>query len=377
MATVKEVTLEALDGNRIMIPLLVTEQCNFACGHCFYSCSPQSPNLFMSDEILSQVERQVQELNEFDIKPGINLIGGEPTLNLKRFDRYLRWAMGLFRAEMLSHVEMSTNGWWLKEARWVRRFMEIVGTHVMDGEYGIEDGFTCRISNDVWHDEHRPDWLLGKNKLSNVLESAWDLYDSWYSEEVFYSIRFWECAACYETWDDRPEMEDDYICPECNEEDSIEPYYEEAIPRIPPDPREDGSEWIYVERSEFNSATSSIIPTGSASAWGGNDMGARQPGSCASSHLSYRPAGQLGDICGKGSNAPFGSVADHPLLLLALAKQYVEDMKPTCTICVDTVDTWMQGDLEDAREVFQDELDTLLEDPQKIVDEAYGNLEHV
>ena len=41
--------IKEAEDDGVIFSLLLTEQCNFKCGHCFYSCSPQSPNLFMSD----------------------------------------------------------------------------------------------------------------------------------------------------------------------------------------------------------------------------------------------------------------------------------------------------------------------------------------
>ena len=353
--------IEDVKENSPTISLLVTEQCNFSCEHCFYNCSPQSPNLFMSQEILDDIEGQIQILTDLDIHISINLVGDEPTINLKRFEGYLDWAMRMSRHYSAS-VQMTTNGWWLKDLKFLRKFMKIVGRTVWPEEFGLSNGFTCRISNDVWLDEFRPAWLVGEpygsgggyfgngkrpSKLGGVVDSLWEPWSENYEEPVFESINGYQCLDCYDYWDELPEEGE---CPSCGEND-IETMYSEVNWTVPPAP--DGDEaWLYVDMYTKNG--SNIIPTGRGANIGSNDVGSSY---CAGYSLSYKPDGTLYDICCRGSNVPMGTTKDNPLLLFALSKEYIKDEGPSCWSCHETAQLWIDDGLEEHKEIWQTKID--------------------
>jgi len=349
--------VESAEEDGVIFVLLLTEQCNFECGHCFYSCSPQSPNLFMSDEVLNAIWYQMQELKKRDIPCRINLIGGEPTLNLQKFGGYLNWAMTHYRNGLVTGVEMTTNGWWLKELRWVRKFMEVIGDNVYSDEYGLDGGFTCRISNDQWHDAFRPSWLQGEGRLAQALASCWEPYHDWYDEPVLYPLKWYECYSCGQDYEEMPE-DNECADEDCNGE--IEAIYDEPDWRAPPNPEDsyDGGAWIYVESTKYGNSVSSVIPVGRGT-FGHNDKGANMRGSCASNTLTYKPDGTLSDICCSGSNAPFGTAYDNPLVLLALAQQFVKDWTPICYDCHRDAEAWADDHLESEREYYKGAIECL------------------
>ncbi len=359
MSNIKTVLKRAVDDRVIINPLL-TMQCNFECDHCFYSSGPSAPNLFMSDEILGDITRQIEDLNMFGIMPTLNLIGGEPTLNLKRFRHYLEWAVRLKESEMIGEIEMTTNGWWLKEVKWVRRFMEVIGETIPHYMYGMENGFSCRISNDPFHDPFHPSYIKtygGDGLGTGLLEGIWDSYQDVYDEPVFYLIDGYECDDCNHWTDEEPE---DNTCPECNDDPDYDNYFtptydSEVDFRIPPNPTEEDTEmpWLYIE--SYTKGTSTVIPT-SRLGIGNNDVGSKY---CANGVLSYRPTGILNDICCRGSDAPFGTTKYHPLVLLALAEKYIQEVRPSCFSCHDESREWAGNGPAHWKPIFQKELDRI------------------
>jgi DNA-directed RNA polymerase subunit M/transcription elongation factor TFIIS len=310
----------------------------------------------MPNSVLDDIERQIGELNDLGIRPSINLIGGEPTLNLKRFKGYLQWAVDLYEAGVVVGIEMTTNGWWLKELRWLRQFMEAVGETVPHHMYGLSYGFTCRISNDGFHDEYRPRWLRG---MRLDIDKLWDGYDDTYGEPVFWILSGYECDSCGEFIEPEDANDDEWWeCPEC-EGGNLYPLHDSEVDfTIPPRPLDidSGESWLYIDSR--TDGWSSIIPT-SRNGSGWNDLGDRMQGACAESIVSYKPDGTLNDICCKGSDAPLGTVKDHPLLLMALARKYVKTERPRCSTCKSDAQYYVEHHLEQDREELAKEMERL------------------
>ena len=47
------------------------------------------------------------------------------------------------------------------------------------------------------------------------------------------------------------------------------------------------------------------------------------------------------DICCKGSWCEFGTLDDHPLMLLELGKRFTKEVKPSCYSCKDDAEAWV------------------------------------
>jgi hypothetical protein len=325
----------------VTISLLLTQQCNFHCSHCFYDCGKEQPSEYMSRDVLYKVRQQVNRLMELDIPVSVNLIGGEPTLDLDKFEEILNEVM---RWDV--EVQMTTNGWWFHEVETCQRFFEAVGRWVYDGS--MEDcgpcGFSVRISNDEYHDKFRPHWLQN-DKLRGELDNLWD-YDE---REVFYTMK-WYCPECRKEWEseDRP---DDDECPDCG--CYLETEDEQVMLNIPPRPDGD-MPWLYVER---RGESSGIIPSGGRGTWGSNDAGAK--GWCYPHELSYLPDGTLMDICCKGSWCEFGTVEDDPLVLLEVSKRFTEEVEPSCRECRERAEEWKEERLGEVKEEVAREVEQL------------------
>ena len=142
------------EKNGVTIELLLTKKCNFFCGHCMYSCSSSNSSKYMSDKILGKVKRQVDFLNSLGLPVIINLVGGEPTLNMKKFkhifDLVATWNVDL---------TMSTNGWWLKEEKTTEKFFKIIKPHIREDGFFFSKKtnkrFLVRVSDDAYHKEQR------------------------------------------------------------------------------------------------------------------------------------------------------------------------------------------------------------------------------
>ena len=326
------------------ICLLLTRRCNFACDHCMYECGSNFRG-YMKSPVLSLIHDQVIRLLDLGIHPRINLIGGEPTLNMKRFKEILDGIMGWYevRNEGVS-VEMTTNGWWLhSKPKHTRDFIRAVRPHVSSDGTGIDAGFSVRVSNDSHHDSFRPDWYANnENALKQRLESFWE-----YDEDGIFCKETPECASCGHEF---KRMPDDETC-KCGGD----VYYEtEEICYLPPRPC-DGDPWIYVEK---HGGYRNVLPQGRGRMWG--DAGPGKP-KCysAGSALSYLPNGKLMDICCKGSWCEFGNASDDPLLLLELAQKFANDAVPDCYSCRDEAREWKRKHLRSNRESIMREVEAM------------------
>jgi hypothetical protein len=221
---------------------------------------------------------------------------------------------------------MTTNGWWLHRDDTARRFFQIVAPYVDSDGRGVDEGFSVRISDDMFHDEFRPQKLRNgnlRNRLSEIF----------YNGEIFgeWCYKCPECAREFSRWTER--------CPKCKcdiLEEYVDTFNTSVATPNPDDP------WIYVQDRK-HSGYNSVIPTGRGYNVGSNDAGAAD--CCFQNGLTYLPNGNLMDICCRGSWCEFGSVNDHPLMLLEMAQRFVET-KPHCTDCRDLAKQWKRENLK-------------------------------
>jgi len=323
----------------VTICLFVTQSCNFECRHCMYGEKLTNSATYMSNEILWEVRNQIEILQSLDIPVTVNLIGGEPTLNLNEFERVLdhvaRWDV---------QIEMTTNGWFLRSLELTEKFLKIVRPYI-DTQYS-EDGLTIRISNDDYHTEQRG------FDVKQAFDSIWD------DGELFYEKDYY-CPDCAEWFDDEDKPDDD-ICPHCLENNDEEIYldfdYRDSGFYID-DPRQaDDLQWMYIENNDRKyQLGTGVISIGNGQGWG--SINHSWDSGCYKnvSTLTYTPEGQLTDICCRGSWLNLGNVYDNPITLILLAEKFKQEMKPHCSTCHSDAEYWKEEEGEEHYKRLQKE----------------------
>lgn len=351
-----ESIIDYTESDGITINLILTEQCNFACDHCFFGCSPQGKKGYMSNDILEQVIRFVQDCrDDFPEYPciTINLIGGEPTLNLKEFRRCFEYILNRQSTQGNFDIEMTTNGWWLhpKHEKSLIEFLRIVdqavpGDGTCDGRYGI---FRVRISDTEYHNQFRVDGDSIKRRFDTLFGNSEDGYmDN--NPFVQYTSTCTECGHERTYWCEGDACEDEN-CDGTYESD------EQVIVAFTRPDKDYG--WIYVDTwggDQF------IVPSHpERGQFGTNDRGAR--GGCGHHMVvTFKPDGSSFDGCCRGSNMPFGSVYDHPLVLLGLQNSYLQQERPSCRECHKRAKEWRRSDeYSQARAYYEQEVVNLQE----------------
>lgn len=332
------IDLERWRENPPTLCLLLTRRCNFRCDHCMYDCGKNFRG-YMKNSTLRLVKSQVDRLIELEIYPGVNLVGGEPTLNLMRFGQIL--------SEVMTwdvQVEMTTNGWWLHSTpKNTRGFFDAVRRHVSSDGEGVSGGFSVRISNDSHHDSFRPDWITRtKKSLQHTLSGLWE-YDG---DGIFWK----STPTCDTCWSEFRQVPDDEMC-KCGGEVH---YEEEEICQRPPAPC-DGDPWIHVEP---HGGHERVLPQGRGEMWGETGPGTPK---ChyAGDALTYLPNGKLMDICCRGSWCEFGDVGDDPLLLLELSTLFARDATKRCMGCRENAADWGRKSLRKSRALISAEIAVL------------------
>ena len=142
--------LNTLRKDGLLIELLITKKCNMSCVHCMYECGPQCSADYMSNDTLEKVKRQVTFLDSVRSSSTINLIGGEPTINLNEFERIFNKVF-----EWNTNITISTNAWWLSSEKTTKRFFDIVSKIIPGTGESISKNtgrrFAVRLSNDPYH----------------------------------------------------------------------------------------------------------------------------------------------------------------------------------------------------------------------------------
>lgn len=315
-----QITLDKARQDEILISLMLTRKCPFECDHCFYGCSPRESGAYISDEVLSLVHDFYNELNTLEIKVRINLIGGEPTTNLSQFERVLSTGMEWEDFEgQPAKVEMVTNGWWLHRENSARRFFEIVKPYVMENDQ-YDPRFTISVSDDSYHRPFRPARFPA---ISSILRDLLDpeAIDPCYYNAPLFSKAIYRCGNCGEEFKHRRT-----ICSSCGQRE-IYLDYESTVDL----PASEGEiPWITTKSEDLD--ISGVIPSGVRGQWGLNDV-ARESHCSGFGHVTFDPKGKLTDGCCRGSDMPFGTVKDHPLVLMALIHEYQQHHAYSCRDC--------------------------------------------
>lgn len=361
------VHLEKYKEDGVTISLLLTEACTFACRHCMYDCSPKSNPFYMGDDVLCKIKRQVDLLQELEIRVAINLIGGEPTMDMAKFAHVLnivgRWPVD---------IEMTTNGWWLTADDATKCFMEIMAPYVdpSGSSECLETGerVSVRISNDPYHNEFRPDYLKGAavpyyargqgDRLHTALENVWE-GGALFAEGVCI------CPEC------EKELPSGY-CEDCDVDGEYQEADEYTVYAPPPD---SGDPWIYVEPYYTNAA--GITPNGrGVDVSRMSDSGHK--GSGGVTILTYLPDGRLMDVCGRGSWCEFGTADDSPIFLAEVTKEFFRQREGGngCWDCRSQADIWRTDHLEETRKAKAHlntfDAEELLEQPDVLEEEPWG-----
>lgn len=303
MDAAMELLQSIADNGSMEISLLLTEQCSFECGHCCYSCGPHSRAGYMTNEVLDDVIRVRSELRSVGIYPSYNIIGGEPTLNMNEMRRCLDY----LRHYGDEPIYITTNGWWFTSP--YRRY-QFFDTVLRYWDPYNED-FFVRISNDKYHDEFRKTPIVF---IQNFLEEM----DGWAGV----------CRCGYYGY----AMDEDETCPDCGDETL-------RIPEI-----SSGNPWIYVD------SRPSCLPYAVGR---GNEVGGRSASDlgpkCAGDYIGFYPNGDMATSCCIGGGQRFGTVKDHPLSLLGIAREYGKVIRGDCYSCDYMVEEFIETDLPDIR----------------------------
>lgn len=303
--------LPGISDRFIMMELFCTRYCTYNCEHCMYDCGPHESKEYMSDEILAKVKKQVDFLKQLEAFPIINLIGGEPTINLNKFEHILKqvatWNVGIM---------MTTNGWWLNSRKSTERFLKIVSPYAyIDGKsrrYKFPIFFDIRISDDEAH--------YKKRKVKDIQQSLNEIF----SDTKFLSDNNIPVPDKEDPWIWKQQhflidgLTTNYIAP--NGRGRNVTNIDEHIKRY----SKDGN---YCHKN-FNAIES----------------------------IHYEPDGKISDTCGYGSMYDFGTVDDNLIFILELIWEYKkerwqnrENQNFTCWNCREMVHKWKEENLEKYR----------------------------
>jgi hypothetical protein len=274
-------------GNKesIVITLVLTKKCCFECESCFYGLGPRKNPKYMSHRMLRKIENICNTLSvDYGIGVTVNLLGGEPTVNLNEFDRVCEWAGEL--QDQGHNIEMTTNGWWLERPKATYRVLKSLQR--IDYDLDGRREFCVRISNDRYHDQFHKKNMSFNHILNELKDFGIHPYGEMYDNEYDYI--------------DLSKLKDMIFVDQRVEDDNI-------------------------------------IPSGIRGQFGYNDIGVE--GRCRFTHsLCYDPDGKLFDGCGSGSYMPFGTVDDDPFVLMCMEKYYIDTViRPECVSCRDCRDT--------------------------------------
>lgn len=121
---------------------MVNYQCNAACRHCLYACSPKRDNGYMDETTATRVAKVLRQNGCRSVHIG----GGEPFLH---FDKLIKVIKSFNKCGLgIDYIE--TNAFWAKDKN---RAIEYIDTLL---DYGVD---TLCISLDPFHAEYVPSYL--------------------------------------------------------------------------------------------------------------------------------------------------------------------------------------------------------------------------
>lgn len=310
----------------ININLLITERCNFECDHCMFVSGPKRSSAYLTPEVWIWLGDHIEELHEAGHHVNINLVGGEPTLDMVEFEWRFQMTTDLCRDTGASW-EMSTNGWWLESREMTEKFVRIVGPF-------LEECCPVRISQSDYHTPFRSDqvnrlfeMMLHRNphgfSLLDIADE--DLWDGQHLHEGCGGEVEWDEDQCGD------------VCQECGEVDPDRPYgisyYDQEALRS-----------IYVDNQTSsgyggNGGPGKISATGRATMWG------YQEPTCypydeddpETIWLTIDAKGHMRDFCcNGGSTVRLGPAVNRPLSeWVDIAKGFLKRVKRNNITCRD------------------------------------------
>lgn len=172
------------------VGLMITDRCNFKCGHCMFSCTPYGKE--MSDEVIAAAKNFIEANDVYSV----NIYGGEPFLNLKLFDKVFQEIYDRDRGFFVS-----SNGSFMASKSKREYVYDLLHTL----RSNTSDASSIRISNTSFHKECRTKeqqkWL---NMLRWYIKDP-DLFsdENGYDEyNPFYGDRYGEQHVIYIEDDD-------------------------------------------------------------------------------------------------------------------------------------------------------------------------------
>lgn len=292
------------DIEDVSINLLLTRRCNYECEHCMYSAGPKMPAAYMRDEDLYAIREFLETLGK-NLLPStnfsINLVGGEPTLDMDRFkailERIRDWRLPQNEDEeeystRNLQIEMTTNGWWLEKYKDTAAFGKAVRQALINEEIRI------RISNSIYHDRFRARRMehLFKHKEPSGYYNARET-----SPLESYFIDFYPEETCCGN-DVYPGEE----CPECGE---VYDYLGQESMCVDSLREAAKNEFLYIDSKL--ASEEKVSPVGRAKK---NEFGI-QDGACHETDdikFTFMPTlpgerpGRIYDVCCNGGHVPMG-----------------------------------------------------------------------
>lgn len=187
----------------VCINLLLTRECNYECAHCMYASGPKMPKDQLRWEDLSEIREFVQSLANA-LSPNtnfkINLVGGEPTLDIEHFQKVLQIVSGWEHPNDGGiEIETTTNGHWLETPEKTAEFSRSVRWLL------AEERLTIRISNSLYHQPFRSESLkqrfkrnTHKTQYGGVITSLDNILSDMLEELIEENWTSWEIEALRE-----------------------------------------------------------------------------------------------------------------------------------------------------------------------------------
>jgi hypothetical protein len=226
----------------------------------------------------------------------VNLVGGEPTLDLKEFERCFdqisRWDIPL---------EMTTNGSWLNTYAQAKQFSNIVWKELYD------ENMIIRISNSPYHLPFRKNEkkLITNNRIEDAFMTP---------DEYFQDYPQHRCPTCDLKLEAKysEKEETKYNCKKCDYSITEEEYQEENDRLVMYDNSKFNilydatvNHHIYIDTTINN--PEKISPVGRAKKWG------LQDGECHPVNdvkFTFMPGAKLYDPCCNGGHVPLGHASN-------------------------------------------------------------------
>jgi hypothetical protein len=285
------------EGYEVYLSILLTKQCNFECDHCFYDCKQTDScngKSYIKEDVLSKVLEARRKLKKFfgkdqeECKIYLNLIGGEPTLNMAKFKWVIDYIDKKDGFSPENKILISTNGWWLEKLSNTKRFFDILENALYN------EGVNVRISQDKYHARFRKSQDIGypKKLLDERLEQL-------------FSDPYCLYSKLFELYSNN----DQFV------------YVENSKCKVMPN-----------GRAFLNLPFESFI-----------EMDCKNKCYDVGESLTFSPTGNLIDICCHGSSFnKFATIDDDPVALLIFTMLIGEKINKDCFKCFDKINCLLE-----------------------------------